>query len=110
MEGFIRGEARSAVRRSRTHREEVQRSKPEAMPPDEHRNEGTPSHSEGPYVRVKTFASFGAFAKGSRPSGRNHQRPQPKNGYVPKDQKTATSRITYKTGSIDERNELLSSS
>jgi hypothetical protein len=28
------------------HREEVQRSKPEAMRPDEFRNEGTPSPSE----------------------------------------------------------------
>ena len=40
--------ARSAVRRSRTHREEVQRSKPEAMSPDGCRSEGTPSPGEGP--------------------------------------------------------------
>ncbi|VVP37938.1 hypothetical protein PS898_04667 [Pseudomonas fluorescens] len=45
--GLIRGGgARSAVRRSRIHRKEVQRSKPEAMPPDQFRSEGTPSPSE----------------------------------------------------------------
>ncbi|CAI8883329.1 hypothetical protein EMIT0P176_30123 [Pseudomonas sp. IT-P176] len=55
----IRGEARSAVRRSRMHREEVQRSKPEAMPPDGYRREGTPSLGEGPYAWGKRF--FGYF-------------------------------------------------
>ncbi|CAI8705331.1 hypothetical protein EMIT0P4_100135 [Pseudomonas sp. IT-P4] len=30
-----------------------------AMPPDECRSEGTPSLSEGPYVRGETFGSFG---------------------------------------------------
>ncbi|PTC18342.1 hypothetical protein C0J26_20305 [Pseudomonas baetica] len=61
----------------------MQRSKPEAMRPDQSRSEGTPSPSEGPNVRVKTFASFGAFAKGSRPSGRNRQPPHPKNRISP---------------------------
>jgi hypothetical protein len=45
------------------------RSRPEAMPPDEYRSEGTPSLSEGPDARGETFASFGAFAKGSRRKG-----------------------------------------
>jgi len=29
------------------------------MPPDGHRSEGTPSLSEGPYVRGETFGYFG---------------------------------------------------
>ena len=45
--------------RSRMHREEVQRSKPEAMPPDGYRREGTPSLGEGPYAWGKRF--FGYF-------------------------------------------------
>ena len=59
-EGVYPGEARSAMRRSRMHREEVQRSKPEAMPPDGYRSEGTPSLSEGPYVRGKSPWLLGA--------------------------------------------------
>ena len=43
------------MRRSRIHREEVQRSKPEAMPPDGHRSEGTLSLSEVPYAGGKAF-------------------------------------------------------
>jgi hypothetical protein len=43
------------MRRSRIHREEVQRSKPEAMPPDGHRSEGTLSLSEVPYAGAKPF-------------------------------------------------------
>ena len=39
--GLSGGGSAATVWRSQTHREEVQRSKPEAMPPDEHRNEGT---------------------------------------------------------------------
>ena len=35
------------------------RSRPEAMPPDECRSEGTPSPGEGPYVRGERF--FGYF-------------------------------------------------
>jgi hypothetical protein len=46
------GEAAHIERRS-------SRSRPEAMPPDECRSEGTPSLSEGPYVRGETFGSFG---------------------------------------------------
>ena len=52
------GQARSAVRRSRIHREEVQRSKPEAMPPDETRNEGTPSPSERAERWGKPFFAY----------------------------------------------------
>jgi hypothetical protein len=52
------GWARSAMRRSRIHREEVQRSKPEAMPPDGHRSEGTLSLSEVPYAGGSLFGYF----------------------------------------------------
>ncbi len=69
------------MRRSRMHREEVQRSKPEAMPPDESRNEGTPSPSEGPNAGAQTFGSFGAFAKGTRRKGETASRSTRRNGY-----------------------------
>ena len=46
------------MRRSRIHREEVQRSKPEAMPPDGHRSEGTLSLSEVPYAGGSLFGYF----------------------------------------------------
>jgi len=70
--------ARSAVRRSRTHREEVQRSKPEAMSPEGCRSERTPSPSEGPDARGETFwFLLGRLPKGTRPSGRNHKQPLP---------------------------------
>ena len=52
------------------------------MPPDECRNEGTPSLSEGPDARGETFASFGAFAKGSRRKGETASRRYRRNGYV----------------------------
>src|SRR5690349_9851853 len=45
------GEAEHIERRSK-------RSRPEAMPPDECRSEGTPSLSEGPYVRGVSFGYF----------------------------------------------------
>jgi hypothetical protein len=57
----------------------VQRSKPEAMPSDEFRNEGTPSHSEGPNAGAQTFGSFGAFAKGTRRKGETASHPPPQN-------------------------------
>ncbi|MGF6202244.1 hypothetical protein QF012_004286 [Pseudomonas laurylsulfatiphila] len=53
------------------------------MPPDECRSEGTPSLSEGPYVRGETFGSFGAFAKGTRRKGETISRRYRRNGYVP---------------------------
>ncbi|VVO09294.1 hypothetical protein PS726_03292 [Pseudomonas fluorescens] len=52
------------------------------MPPDEYRSEGTPSLSEGPYVRGETFGSFGAFAKGTRRKGETISRHYRSNGYV----------------------------
>jgi hypothetical protein len=52
------------------------------MPPDEYRSEGTPSLSEGPYVRGETFGSFGAFAKGTRRKGETASRRYRSNGYV----------------------------
>ncbi len=52
------------------------------MPPDEYRSEGTPSLSEGPYVRGETFGSFGAFAKGTRRKGETISRRYQRNGYV----------------------------
>jgi hypothetical protein len=51
------------------HREEVQRSKPEAMRPDEFRNEGTPNFSEWaepwgkPFWLLLTGPAFRAFVK-----------------------------------------------
>ena len=76
------------MRRSRTHREEVQRSKPEAMPPDESRNEGTPSQSEVPNAGAQTFGSFGAFAKGTRRKGETLSGRYRSNGYVLSQQET----------------------
>ena len=69
------GEAAHIERRSK-------RSRPEAMPPDECRSEGTPSPGEGPDVGAKTFASFGAFAKGSRRKGETISSRYRSNGYV----------------------------
>jgi hypothetical protein len=75
------GEAAHIERRS-------SRSRPEAMPPDECRNEGTPSPSEVPDAGAKTFASFGAFAKGSRRKGETISRHHRSNGYAPSHPKT----------------------
>ncbi len=58
------------------------------MPPDEYRSEGTPSLSEGPYVRGETFGSFGAFAKGTRRKGETTSRRYRSNGYVHSQQTT----------------------
>jgi len=82
-EGVHQGEARSAVRRSRVHREEVQRSKPEAMPPDGYRSEGTPSLSEGPYVRGRALWSLWR-SKVTRRKGGTISRHHRNNGYAPK--------------------------
>jgi hypothetical protein len=51
------------------------------MPPDEYRNEGTPSLSEGPDARGETFGSFGAFAKGTRRKGETISGRYRNNGY-----------------------------
>jgi hypothetical protein len=53
------------------------------MPPDECRSEGTPSLSEGPYVRGETFGYFGAFAKVTRRKGETASRRYRRNGYAP---------------------------
>ena len=54
-----------------------------AMPPDEYRSEGTPSLSEGPYVRGETFwFLLGRLPKGTRRKGETLSRRYPKNGYV----------------------------
>jgi hypothetical protein len=52
------------------------------MPPDEYRSEGTPSLSEGPYVRGETFGYFGAFAKVTRCKSGIISRRYRRNGYV----------------------------
>ncbi|MNS83822.1 hypothetical protein D3C72_1176240 [compost metagenome] len=55
------------------------------MPPDECRSEGTPSPSEGPYVRGERFFAyfFEAFVKKvSRRKGETISRRYRSNGYV----------------------------
>ncbi|CAI8747143.1 hypothetical protein EMIT0P4_160066 [Pseudomonas sp. IT-P4] len=45
------------------------------MPPDEYRSEGTPSLSEGPYVRGETFwFLLGRLPKGTRRKGETTSR------------------------------------
>jgi hypothetical protein len=61
------------------------RSRPEAMPPDECRSEGTPSPSEGPYVRGKRFFGYFFLAlvkKVTRRKGETLSRRYRSNGYV----------------------------
>ena len=60
------------------------RSRPEAMPPDECRSEGTPSPSEGPYERGERFllTFLGACKKVSRRKGETISRRYRSNGYV----------------------------
>jgi hypothetical protein len=52
------GGSAATVRRSRTQREEVQRSKPETLRPDEFRSEGTPSFSERAERWGKRFFAY----------------------------------------------------
>ncbi|CAI8960486.1 transposase [Pseudomonas sp. IT-P4] len=53
------------------------------MPPDEYRSEGTPSPSEGPYVRGETFwFLLGRLPKGTRRKGETASRRYRRNGYV----------------------------
>ncbi|VVN08124.1 hypothetical protein PS647_03694 [Pseudomonas fluorescens] len=53
------------------------------MPPDEYRSEGTPSLSEGPYVRGETFwFLLGRLPKGTRRKGETASRRYRSNGYV----------------------------
>ncbi|SEB68931.1 hypothetical protein PS893_03087 [Pseudomonas fluorescens] len=53
------------------------------MPPDEYRSEGTPSLSEGPYVRGETFwLLLGRLPKGTRRKGETASRRYRSNGYV----------------------------
>ena len=58
------------------------------MPPDGHRSEGTPSLSEGPYVRGETFGYFGAFAKVTRCKSETASRNPRRNGYTRKTNKS----------------------
>src|SRR5690349_10114391 len=54
-----------------------------AMPPDEYRSEGTPSLSEGPYVRGETFwFLLGRLPKGTRCKSETASRRYRRNGYV----------------------------
>jgi hypothetical protein len=53
------------------------------MPPDECRNEGTPSLGEGPDAWGETFGYFGAFAKVTRRKGETLSGRYRRNGYVP---------------------------
>ena len=60
-----------------------------AMPPDECRSEGTPSLSEGPYVRGETFwFLLCRLTKGTRRKGETASRRDRSNGYVHRQQKT----------------------
>ncbi len=54
------------------------------MPPDEYRSEGTPSLSEGPYVRGERFlvTFLGACKKVTRRKGETISRRYRRNGYV----------------------------
>ncbi|AWA41331.1 hypothetical protein DBV33_22960 [Pseudomonas fluorescens] len=54
------------------------------MPPDQSRNEGTPSHSEAPNAGAKPFGYFGAFAKVTRCKSGTASRNTRRNGYSPK--------------------------
>ncbi|MNL82065.1 hypothetical protein D3C87_2093480 [compost metagenome] len=60
------------------------------MPPDECRSEGTPSLSEGPYVRGERFllTFLGACKKVSRRKGETISRRYRSNGYVHDQQAT----------------------
>ena len=69
------GEAAHIERRSK-------RSRPEAMPPDECRSEGTPSLGEGPDAGAKPFAYFSAFGKVSRCKSETASSRYRSNGYV----------------------------
>src|SRR5690349_2882476 len=54
-----------------------------AMPPDEYRSEGTPSLSEGPYVRGETFwFLLCRLTKGTRRKGETISRRYRRTGYV----------------------------
>ena len=66
MEVFIWGGRRAAPFDAVEHIERrSKRSRPEAMPPDEYRNEGTPSLSEGPDAGARPFGPFwGVCQKG----------------------------------------------
>jgi hypothetical protein len=53
------------------------------MPPDRHRNEGTPSPSEGPNAGAKPFGYFLASEKVTRCKSETAIRPTRSNGYAP---------------------------
>ncbi len=58
------------------------------MPPDESRNEGTPSPSEGPNAGAQTFGYFGAFAKVTRCKSETASGRTRRNGYTRKTNKS----------------------
>ena len=78
------------------HREEVQRSKPEAMRPDEFRNEGTPSPSERAERWGKRFllTFLGACKKVSRRKGETVSGRYRSNGYALRSKNVLRSRST----------------
>ncbi len=86
------GEAAHIERRS-------SRSRPEAMPPDECRSEGTPSPSEGPYVRGERFllTFLGACKKVSRRKGETISGRYRSNGYT---QKTTQNLVDPKAAKV----------
>jgi hypothetical protein len=82
---FIRGVARSAVRRTRTHREEVVAKQTGGDAPDGYRSEGTPSLSEGPDARGERFFAYffeALVKKVSRRQGETLSGHYRSNGYV----------------------------
>jgi len=77
------GGSAATVWRSQMHREEVLRSKPEAMRPDEFRSEGTPSFSERAERWGKRFllTFLDVCKKVSRRKGETASRSPRRNGY-----------------------------
>jgi len=72
--------------------------------PDGYRSEGTPSLSEGPDARGETFASFGAFAKGSRCKSETISGRYRRNGYVHPERKWSAVRPSSRAGSLPQGN------
>jgi len=86
VEAFIWGGGRVAPCGEAAHIERrSKRSRPEAMPPDECRSEGTPSPGEGPDVRGEPFFAYFFLAfekKVSRRKGETISGRYRRNGYV----------------------------
>ena len=91
------------MRRSRIYREEVQRSKPEAMPPDGHRSEGTLSLSEVPYAGAKPFGlPFRRLEKVTRCKSETASGDTRRNGYAPNPKKPNP--VTRSLAKVTRRN------